>query len=176
MLVTESLMNEHQFILKYIDLMERYVLHDDTDVLLTNTSRFIEFIREFADHFHHAKEEDILFRYLVVPGVLTHCNPIPQMLSEHHKGRELVQAMENALSKHHTAELITAISQYAHLLREHIYKEDNILYPMAERGLSDTDKTSLLKDYADVEQSLNSATLWQQHQTAYAELANKLGA
>ena len=94
-------MKEHQLILKYIELMERYAelgLKDlNTSVLVEKADYFIQFIHEFADHFHHAKEEDILFRYLEVPGVLTHCNPVPQMLSEHNKAREFVRNMENAI-------------------------------------------------------------------------------
>lgn len=49
--------------------------------LFDQTGFFINFIHEFADRFHHAKEENILFRYLGMPGVLTHCNPVPQMLN-----------------------------------------------------------------------------------------------
>ena len=74
-------MKEYQLILKYVHLMERYaefVLKDlNTFVLFEKANSFIEFIHEFADDFHHAKEEDILFRYLGVLGVLIHCNPTP---------------------------------------------------------------------------------------------------
>jgi len=91
MLATENLMKEHQLILKYVHLMERYaefgLKNLNAPVLFEKGNCFIEFIHEFADHFHHAKEEDILFRYLEVPGVLTHCNPVPQMLFEHNKSQ-----------------------------------------------------------------------------------------
>ena len=130
MLATENLMKEHQLILKYIDLMERYAelgLKDlNASVLVEKADYFIQFIHEFADHFHHAKEEDILFRYLEVPGVLTHCNPVPQMLSEHNKAREFVRNMENAIQTKELNELVANAGEYASLLREHIYKEDNI--------------------------------------------------
>ncbi len=87
MLATENLMKEHQLILKYIDLMERYMeislnTHQNF-ILFEKAHYFTAFIHEFADDFHHAKEEIILFRYLEVPCVLAHCNPIPQMLNEH---------------------------------------------------------------------------------------------
>jgi hemerythrin-like domain-containing protein len=62
MLVTEDLMKEHQLILKYVDLMERYAEFDlknlSTPLLFEKADCFIRFIHEFADHFHHAKEED----------------------------------------------------------------------------------------------------------------------
>jgi hemerythrin-like domain-containing protein len=134
MLATENLMKEHQLILKYVDLMERCaefsLKNSQNSMLFEKAHHFIAFIHEFADDFHHAKEEQILFRYLEVPGVLTHCNPIPQMLNEHSKARELVRNMENALHTNDINKLGANIAQYANLLKEHIYKEDNILYPM----------------------------------------------
>jgi hemerythrin-like domain-containing protein len=175
MLATKDLMNEHQFILKYIDLMERYANHSNKAIFFEKMSSFIAFIHEFADDFHHAKEEDILFRYLAAPEVLTHCNPIPQMLHEHNKARELVRNMENALTRNKVTELVIAMTEYANLLKEHIYKENNILYPMAERGLSDTAKVSLLNDYAITDTRMDSEHIWQRYEILYTELVNSLG-
>jgi len=180
MLATENLMKEHQLILQYVDLMERYAAfslkHPDTPVLLEKAACFIEFIHKFADHFHHAKEEDILFRYLGVPGVLTHCNPIPQMLMEHDKARGYVQNMERAVQAKELNVLADNAAQYARLLTEHIYKEDNILYPMGEAGLSDQAKTALLKEYAQADERLDSQAIWGKYQTLYMELELGLGA
>jgi len=178
MLATEDLMKEHQLILKYIDLMERYAEFDLKDlmapILFENANCFIQFIHEFADHFHHAKEEDILFRYLEIPGVLTHCNPVPQMLFEHNKAREFVRNMENAIQAKKINELTANAGQYARLLKEHIYKEDNILYPMAERGLSDEAKSSLLKEYIETDNRLNSHAIWLKYEILCTELEQQL--
>lgn len=169
MLAIENLMREHQLILNYIELMERYTTHPT--ILMNKANSFISFIHEFADNFHHAKEEDILFRYLEMPNVLTHCNPVPQMLLEHNKARELVVAMEQALLISNVVDLLTAISQYAELLKQHIYKEDNILYPMAERGLSESAKVALSNDCTDTENRLNSTAIWQKYEALYSELS-----
>jgi len=177
MLVTENLMKEHQLILKYVDLMERYaefsLKNAQNSILFEKAHYFITFIHEFADDFHHAKEEEILFRYLEVPGVLTHCNPIPQMLNEHNKARELVRNMENALHTNDINKLEAYIAQYAQLLKEHIYKEDNILYPMGERGLSDTVKSSLSKEVTETDARLDSQTIWCKYETLYTDLENQ---
>jgi len=175
MSVTETLMNEHQLILQYIELMECSINHSAPSVLLANAPHFIAFIQEFADNFHHAKEEQSLFRYLGVAGGLTHCNPVPQMLYEHNQARQFVQLMNTALLNNDRMALATAMQYYARLLKEHIFKEDNILYPMAERNLSDSSKTELLTEYADTEQRLDSTAVWQHYQTLYTELANGLG-
>ena len=178
MLATENLMKEHQLILKYVDLMERYaefgLKNLNGPFLFEKAGCFIQFIHEFADDFHHAKEEDILFRYLDVPGVLTHCNPVPQMLFEHNKAREFVRNMENALQTKDINMLVLNAEQYAKLLKEHIYKEDNILYPMAERGLSDDAKSSLLREYTDTDNRLDSHAIWRKYEILCTELENKL--
>ena len=178
MLATENLMKEHQLILKYVDLMERYaefgLKNLNGPFLFEKADCFIQFIHEFADDFHHAKEEDILFRYLDVPGVLTHCNPVPQMLFEHNKAREFVRNMENAIQTKAVNEFVVNAGQYARLLKEHIYKEDNILYPMAERGLSDDAKSSLLREYTDTDNRLDSHAIWRKYEILCTELENKL--
>ncbi len=180
MLVTEHLMKEHQLILKYVDLLERYVelsaKNNESSLLFEKAPFFIQFIHEFADEFHHAKEENILFRYLEQPGVLSHCNPIPQMLNEHGKARELVLNMENALLSNDIDKLEVNGVQYARLLKEHIYKEDNILYPMGGRGLSDTAKSCLLKEYAETDERLDSQSIWCKYEALAADLESQLNA
>ena len=177
MLVTENLMKEHQLILKYVDLMERFaefsLKNTQKSMLFEKAQYFITFIHEFADDFHHAKEETILFRYLEAPGVLTQCNPIPQMLNEHNKAREFVRNMENAIHTNDINKLGNNIVHYAKLLKEHIYKEDNILYPMGERGLSETAKSSLLKEYAKADDSFDSQTIWCKYEALYIDLENQ---
>jgi hemerythrin-like domain-containing protein len=168
MIAIDNLMTEHQFILKYIALMERYTTNPS--ILLAKAHNFIAFIHEFADDFHHAKEEDNLFRYLEVPNVLTHCNPVPQMFLEHNQARELVEAMESALLINNLTDLLSAVTQYAELLKQHICKEDNILYPMAERGLSESAKIALSADCATADNRLNGASVWQKYELLYTEL------
>jgi hemerythrin-like domain-containing protein len=65
------------------------------------------------------------------------------------------------------------MGQYARLLKEHIYKEDNILYPMAERGLSDEAKSSLLQNYTETDTRLNSPDIWRKYETLYTELLSR---
>ena len=56
-------------------------------------SRFVRFIREFADARHHGKEEDILFRAMVAAGFPADGGPIAVMLMDHEAGREHVRVM-----------------------------------------------------------------------------------
>lgn len=180
MSATAGLMKEHQLILKYVDLMERCarlnLQQSELQILFDQAESFINFIREFADSFHHAKEENILFRYLETPGVLTHCNPVPQMLFEHEQARNYVVNMETALKNKNLHDLADNAQDYAGLLRMHIYKEDNILYPMAEQGLSDDLKASISNAYAEAEDRLDSPFMWEKYEALQLKLENNLNA
>jgi len=178
MQVTNDLMNEHQLILKYIDLMGQYInfSRENTDkfLFLEKAEIFTGFIRNFADTFHHAKEEDILFKYMEAPGVMTHCNPLPQMLIEHDQGRQYVQSMKAAIEGNNQDILIENAGHYGQLLKEHIFKEDNILYPMAEDGITDNAKIQILDEYKEAELRLDSNAIWAEYEEKYNELQNGL--
>lgn len=178
MQVTDELMKEHQLILKYLDLMERYVEFSKTsrreNILLEKAQDFISFIQQFADTYHHAKEEDVLFKYLQTPGVLTHCNPLPVMLSEHEQGRTHVRNMIDAVENINIENIYENVSDYCQLLRQHIFKEDNVLYPMAENGLPDEDKIAVESEYKQIEKKLNKQVIWNEYEEKYSELENCL--
>ena len=178
MQVTQELKNEHQLILKYLDLIERYIEFSQTNksenLLLEKAPDFISFIQKFADTYHHAKEEDILFKFLQAPGVLTHCNPLPVMLSEHEQGRMYVQNMKDAAENADMESLCNNANGYFQLLKQHIYKEDNVLYPMAENGLSDDDKIAVENEYKLIEEKLNKQVIWNEYEEKYSELESYL--
>ncbi len=176
--VTHELMNEHQLILKYIGLMERYIsfsqINKEDNFILEKAQYFVDFIKIFADNYHHAKEEDILFKYLQTPGVLSHCNPLPVMLSEHEQSRMFLQKMTEAIATENKQEFCTNASNYGQLLQQHIMKEDNVLYPMAEEGISDDDKVNLKKEYMRTEEKLNKKKIWNKFEEQYSELDSSL--
>lgn len=154
--VTQVMMDEHQLILRMISLVEKH-----TDRLEAGAFRdwnfylnAVDFIRNFADRFHHAKEESILFVELVENGMPARQSPIEAMLMEHEQGRDLVRRMEDAARRLLDSEngsesaLAEAARGYATLLREHIAKEDLILYPLAERILPEAVRGRMLDAYA----------------------------
>ena len=178
MQISDDLKKEHQLILKYIDLMERYIEfsleNSNKPILLDKAEEFIGFIQKFADEFHHAKEENILFKHLAAPGVLTHCNPLPQMLTEHDLGRKYVQEMKDSLTNKDLNKLIESTRNYGKLLKEHIQKEDNILYPMAENGIVDPEKNTLRNEYNNVETQIGAQDVWNEYEKKYVKLESYL--
>ena len=157
--ITQTLVDEHRLILRMITLLERNAALT-AEGSYTNWKFYldgVDFIRNFADRFHHAKEEDVLFEALVKNGMPRENSPIAAMLMEHDQGRAFVKAMETAaleaLDGGTGREQIIADNAlaYAGLLREHISKEDEVLYPLAERVIPDTMRDDIIAGYAAAE-------------------------
>jgi hemerythrin-like domain-containing protein len=157
--VTQVMVDEHKLILRMIALVEK-------NTALLESGKFrnwqfyldaVDFIRNYADRFHHAKEEDVLFIELVKNGMPEKQSPIEAMLMEHDQGRAHVRAMEEAAQKALEGEAgqaaIIALHAkgYTSLLRGHIEKEDSILYPLAERVLSEDVRSRMLTSYKHAE-------------------------
>ncbi len=139
----ETLMTEHRAIERVLDALVAFAdeagRREASDA--KELGRFVEFIRQFADACHHGKEEGILFAAMVDHGFPRDGGPIAMMLLEHDRGRALVSMLrryaeaEGEWSDEDRRQISDAAHAYAELLREHIRKEDAILYPMAERHL-----------------------------------------
>ena len=150
---SEMLSNEHNIILKVVDALEHEIGEiRNKDIDTTFFKKVIDFIRNYADKFHHAKEEDILFKEFSKcaeeGGV--HCNPVEQMLFEHDVGRKYVKMMEAGLNDRNKSKLIEGANGYIELIREHIFKEDNILYPMADEALNKEVKKTMLEKFKKI--------------------------
>jgi len=157
--ITQTLVDEHRLILKMIALLEK-----NAPLMVEGNYRNwqfyldgIDFIRQYADRFHHAKEEDVLFKALIDNGMPKEHSPVAAMLMEHDQGRSFVRAMEAAVHEAQAGRTDTyqAIAEnalgYAALLRDHISKEDDILYPLAERVIPETMRTGIQQGYQTAE-------------------------
>ena len=149
----QILSGEHKNILKIAEALNKEcgALESGKKLNTDFFSQAIEFIREYADRFHHAKEEDILFKELCRPDAKMHCNPVEQMLYEHNLGRNFVKGMEEGLKEGNKNRITENARGYSQLIQEHINKEDNILYPMADEALSEKAKESILKKFNEIE-------------------------
>ncbi len=152
---TQVLMDEHRVIEGVLDCLARMI----DQVQATGTTDWtaarqaVHFFREFADRCHHHKEEDLLFPALERCGFSAEEGPTAVMRNEHQLGRRWVQAMQQALDQIDSgqAEAATlfrdAAVGYLYLLREHIQKEDQCLFPMARQSLSAEEQAQLVEKF-----------------------------
>lgn len=135
----DELKHDHDAILSALKILDTMVgrLGKAGAPSADDLQSFIGFLKEFADKCHHGKEEGILFPALTDAGMPKQGGPVSVMLSEHVEGRTLIQEMEKALSGTVDAKAFAeAAREYADLLRAHIAKENDVLFPAAERLLA----------------------------------------
>lgn len=143
----DYLVEEHDEILLFTNRLEKECLKIIEDKII-NEDFFrasIQFIREYADGVHHKKEEDILFKYMeenlwVAAGKLVRSG----MLVEHQLGRSYCLGIEENLNaylsnfdKLSLLQIVVNAMSYVNLLREHIKKENTVVYPFGENNLSE---------------------------------------
>jgi hemerythrin-like domain-containing protein len=152
MKTNEVLMEEHRNIEAVLDAWEAFadeISHAPVDDEKSWLNKFVRAIREYADAYHHGKEEEILFVAMVDSGFPREQGPIAVMLHEHDQGRALVGTLESMAqlsgewSEKERAQIFDVIHNFSQLLRGHIQKEDQVLYPMAASQLPDEKKSQV---------------------------------
>jgi len=152
---TKNLEDDHVYVLKLIDIME--AMTHSSEPVISDLEEAVEIIKKFADGLHHAKEESLLFPMMAERGFSVQQGPIAVMLNDHIQGRNYVKGMtENIdLFKNNDLSALALVYQnmlgYGELLRNHIAKENNVLFRMADQALSAGDQESLLIQFVKIE-------------------------
>lgn len=169
---TQVLMEEHEVILRVLSALE------STATRLKNgrgvrAGFFLDsagFIKGFADGYHHRKEEGVLFPAMIASGLPAESGPIAVMLAEHEQGREYNRNMRQAAERLSAGEVQAASSVvenalgYVLLLRQHIYKENNILFPMADRVIPPLRQGQVEADFEKVEREETGASVHEKYE------------
>lgn len=156
---TEILSSEHRVIEHVLDCVDVLAQRAQKDGTLDakSATEALEVVSTFADTCHHMKEENVLFARMQQRGFPGHIGPIAVMLQDHETGRARVRGMRAALARHAQGDKSAAKDfaenafAYTELLREHIGKEDQVLFPMAEACFSDQDRAEVLAGFAEKE-------------------------
>jgi hemerythrin-like domain-containing protein len=148
------LRREHEHILTAVDALQRVArgLATNGNPGAKDARALLAFLKAYADDAHHGKEEGFLFPAMIAAGVPQRSGPVSVMLAEHEQGREAVRAMDAALGRGPDGEgFAQAAAAYAALLRAHIMKENDVLFPMAERMLGPLEWHAMAQGFADHE-------------------------
>ncbi|NLN38762.1 MAG: hemerythrin [Smithella sp.] len=156
---TDILKQEHQLILVILKIIEEICKKLDKSEMVNpdDLTAIIDFIRNFADACHHAKEEKLLFVALEKAGMSRNDGPIAVMLREHEQARNFTQAMDSALESMTKGDAPASkifsenARGYVQLLLNHIDKEDHVLFMMADQRLSAEAQKELVEGFDRVE-------------------------
>jgi len=150
---TDILSGEHRVIEQVLDCLAALSEQAAQSAALdtARAAQVLEVLRTFADRCHHGKEEDLLFKRMGERGMPTHVGPIGVMLSDHEAGREYIARMGLACESANAADFSKAGLSYVELMRDHIAKEDGVLFPMAESMLDEAGRAELVEAFRNFE-------------------------
>lgn len=159
MKATQELRDEHEGVKIMLDILGQVCqrLEAAGNLDKGHFEGILEFLKVFVDRCHHGKEEDLLFPALVDAGVPKE-GPIEVMLTEHEMGRKYVRAMGEAFSafaqgsKSSSQDIVQCGRDYIALLNAHIEKENNVLFVMADKLLSEEKQDQLFEGFEKIEE------------------------
>lgn len=118
----------------------------------------VDFLTNFSDHWHLIKEEERLFPLLWEKGVPLENGPLGKMMAEHEICRKMLAAVRTSLAAVEQGDsdalpmLLSQVSAYVRLMREHMRKEEQRVYNVARTLLDRNDAERLAREFEEVEQ------------------------
>lgn len=157
------LMIEHRLIERMIAILDKHVKSADEDnpIDLDLITQGTEFLRYYADHCHHGKEEEYLFKALEQKELaVKHQRILNELIEEHGIARatvkNLVLATERASRGDINAyqDIAKLIEEIATLYPPHIEKEDKAFFLPIMSYFSQAEKDAMLQQFAQFDQGL----------------------
>lgn len=159
MKATDELKNEHQGIELMLRILQAIAgkLGQGEQIGSEQLNGIMEFLSIFVDKCHHGKEEEFLFPALEAAGVPREGGPIGVLMGEHEQGRKLVARLKNAVTNYTSGDKTAAanvqviVDEYVALLIQHIEKENNVLFAMADAKLDTAKDNELFEAFEQLE-------------------------
>lgn len=162
MKATEQLKAEHEAVKLMMKILEAACdrVKAGNKPQIADFDDMIDFLKIFVDQCHHGKEEQILFPQMEKAGVANENGPIGVMLAEHEQGRGYIRGMSQAIVDYNsgateaTQPLIENVTLYIELLGQHINKENEVLFTMADKLFSAEIQNQLFDRFEELEEKV----------------------
>lgn len=137
----------------------------------------IQFFSEYADRFHHYKEEYLLFTFLASKKEGAIDLEMGSLRYQHELNRDCLAKIEKSLSGYERGSeiavttLLKNLAAFISILRRHIYREDSLFFPMAVTELEDDEKMLLQQQFNDEEEAMDARGITMNNKTLLEEMA-----
>lgn len=163
----DLLMRDHQVLLAVCDALdvEAARLRADGLVRVGFWRDAVAFCRGFLEEIHHHKEEDLLFEAMAQRGFPRSPGPIAAMTAEHHDARELLEQLRGVLAAGDAVGVARAARTFADMHRQHVAREDNVLFSLARQvvtGAYGIDLLHAMREFARVHDEMHMVQLARQ--------------
>lgn len=117
----------------------------------------IKFFREYADQYHHHKEEQILFPEMSKKNELLEDGVIKEMFENHEDFRDLIKSVETFLDEKNYTGAQKQLNIYTESLLDHIAVENDEVFQMAETIFDDDELEKIYFRFEDCDRELGDA-------------------
>jgi DUF438 domain-containing protein len=160
---SDLLMNDHQTTERVFEAVSKALSGPSAPAvgLMQDAARYF---REYVDGCHNKKEEQHLFPLIEKRGVPRQGGPLAVMLSEHDESRTVLPRLLALIDAYAAGngsvldELRQVFEEYSALLKNHFWKENDILYPMARRVMTPADADAVIAGIDATEAALGNDT------------------
>lgn len=152
----QILYDEHDIIRAMIDVAKEtsaYIGKDDAryDAAIR---QILDFFRNYADKYHHHKEEEILFPELCKKNELLESGAIQEMLENHAEFREMLANIEHYLNEKNYMRANQQLMIYCEALLDHIAVENDEVFQMADSLFSKGELENIYYRFNDCDAEL----------------------
>lgn len=134
--------------------------------------QMLDFIHNFADRYHHSREELHLFAALKQSGFQEDSGALGFLRREHETEREMLAELELAAEEYRYGDeaasqrFVRAAEQFSDLLIGHMQREDTILFPLAEEMIEEEAKAMLIREFTQPDNGVAESLLQQYERLA----------
>lgn len=158
-----SLMSEHRLMERYLRLMkkETNLMDQGKNPDRVLIERIVDFFDTYAHQCHYGKEEEILFRDLLLKRLSPeHKKVIDELVLDHIRERDLIDRLEIAKDKYWLGEsgalkeILTDLKSIVDFYPRHMQKEEKQFFLPAMEYLSKKEQKNMLQEFAKFDQNL----------------------
>ncbi len=155
----QTMLDEHEIICKAENIVENLdkCWEVNPDKYKATVNVLITFFREYADGYHHRKEEDVLF-----PAINNHPDFVLQEIIDefetHHEDfREYTETIEEAINSGDFEKSYIELNNYLQDLLDHIGAENDELFVLAETLMDEDDLETIYFKFKDIDMELGES-------------------
>ena len=178
---TENLKREHEAIYEVLNIMSRIAddIKEKRVFYTKDIDKIVDFLIVFWYNCHNRKEEQVLYPALALSGILTADESIGDRTHEHSMGRTYIKEMCHSIENckigyaFSSERLVDSLNNYVKLLRIHIRKEEEVLFPKADQVLTEKNQSEILQQFEEIEEQTVGHSLYEQYYELLKQLKSK---
>ncbi len=155
----KMLYDEHDVIVEVIGKAKlmRSLIGKDEVMYSDNLRQLINFFRNYADKYHHFKEEEILFPEMSKRNELLAEGAIKEMLENHEDFREMIKNIEHSLNENNYTGAQDQLEKYTESLLDHIAVENDEVFQTAESIFTEDELEKIGFRFSDCDRELGES-------------------